>query len=166
MCNKCGVMNVHCGRSVWLIPPHFGLWIPARVPHQIRMPEPVSMRTLYIRRALVNISRSCTVLHARSFLRELIVEIVRLGTLRRGQRVERALCEVLISELQRAPAMPTAIDLPIDRRALAVAHAVMDNAGTNMPLKSLCAAAGVSARTLERIYRRDVGTDFESWRRQ
>jgi len=82
--------------------------------------------------ALVNISRSCTVLHARSFLRELIVEIVRLETLRRGQRVERALCEVLISELQRAPAMPTAIDLPIDRRALAVAHAVMDNAGAPM----------------------------------
>lgn len=161
-----GVMNVYCGRSLWLIPPHFGLWIPARMPHQIHMPEPVSMRTLYIRRALVNISPACTVLHAPGLLRELIVEIVRLGRLRRAQLVERALSEVLISELERAPVLPTTIDLPIDRRALAVAHAVMDNATTNMPLKSLCAAAGVSARTLQRLYRRDVGADFESWRRQ
>lgn len=30
----------------------------------------------------------------------------------------------------------------------------------------MCAAAGVSVRTLERTYRREVGTDFECWRRQ
>ncbi len=31
---------------------------------------------------------------------------------------------------------------------------------------TLCREAGVSVRTLQRIFRREVGTDFETWRRQ
>jgi len=106
------------------------------------------------------------VLHTRGLLREIIMEIVRLGRLRKDQRVERALCDVLLSELKRAPAMPTAIELPLDRRALAVARAVIDKPAVDTSLEELCAAAGVSVRTLERIYRREIGTDFESWRIQ
>ena len=30
----------------------------------------------------------------------------------------------------------------------------------------LCAESGVSVRTVERSFRKDVGIDFESWRRQ
>jgi quercetin dioxygenase-like cupin family protein len=44
-----GVMEVHSEQSVWLIPPSFALWVPARTHHRIRMPAAVSMRTLYIR---------------------------------------------------------------------------------------------------------------------
>src|SRR5260221_12808300 len=47
-----GVMEVASGESLWLLPPRFGLWIPCRVQHQIRMPEHVSMRTLYLRPGL------------------------------------------------------------------------------------------------------------------
>ncbi|MBV9875217.1 MAG: AraC family ligand binding domain-containing protein, partial [Verrucomicrobia bacterium] len=32
-----GVMEVSSDHNLWKIPPHFGLWIPARTPHQIRM---------------------------------------------------------------------------------------------------------------------------------
>src|SRR4051812_28415842 len=41
---SCGVMEVASDESLWIIPPQFGLWIPAGVPHRIRMPERVSMR--------------------------------------------------------------------------------------------------------------------------
>jgi AraC-like DNA-binding protein len=34
------------------------------------------------------------------------------------------------------------------------------------PLAAVCACVGVSVRTIERAFRKDVGTDFESWRRQ
>src|ERR1700751_2490343 len=74
-----GVMEVSSGQSLWKIPPHFGLWIPARTPHQIRMSEAVSMRTLYLRPTRTRrLPLLCTVLHIGSFFRELIVEIVRI----------------------------------------------------------------------------------------
>src|SRR5438067_2140319 len=79
---SCGVMEVASGQSLWMIPPHFGLWIPARTSHQIRMPERVSMRTLYLRPGLADLWTNCTVFHVGKFLRELIFEIVRAGNLR------------------------------------------------------------------------------------
>jgi AraC-like DNA-binding protein len=160
-----GVMEVASGQSLWKIPPHFGLWIPARTPHQIRMPEAVSMRTLYLRPALAHLWVACTVLHVGSLLRELIIEIARVGQLRTGNRVECALNELLVAELERASPVPTVVVLPQDQRALTVAQAVIADPANRISLESMCASAGVSVRTLERIFRREAGTDFECWRR-
>jgi len=161
-----GVMEVSSGNSLWKIPPHFGLWIPARTPHQIRMQEAVSMRTLYLRPAGTRLPRSCTVLHIGTFLRELIVEIVRVGRLRMRNRIECALRDLLVAELRRASPVPTGINFPTDGRAYRVAQIVMEDPGCPISLKSMCVSAGVSVRTLERTFRREVGTDFECWRRQ
>lgn len=163
---SCGVMEVAPGGSLWIIPPQFGLWIPSGVPHRIRMPERVSMRTLYMRAGLLGRWTDCTVLHVGPFLRELIFEIVRVGSLRTRNAVERALHEILLAKLCQASPAPTGVLLPRDGRALALAQAVIGNPAVTQPLTALCATAGLSVRTLQRIFRREVGMDFESWRRQ
>jgi len=161
-----GVMEVSSGQSLWKIPPHFGLWIPARTPHQIRMPEAVSMRTLYLGPARAKLPSVCTVFHVGSLLRELIIEIVRVGQLRIGNHIECALRDLLVAELERASPVPTGVQLPRDQRAGSVAQAVIENPACPISLKSMCESAGVSVRTLERTFHREVGTDFECWRRQ
>ena len=161
-----GVMEVSSGQSLWKIPPHFGLWIPARTPHQIRMPEAVSMRTLYLRPARTKLPASCRVFHIGIFLRELIIEIVRVGRLRVRNRIECALRDLLMVELERATPVPTGIMFPADLRARNVAQIVGEDPRCPVSLKSMCVSAGVSVRTLERTFRREVGTDFECWRRQ
>ena len=65
------VMEVTSDQNVWIIPPQFGLWLPAHRAHQIRMPERVSMRTIYLRRGVALTARSCAVLHIGPLLREL-----------------------------------------------------------------------------------------------
>ena len=161
-----GVMEVSSEDKMWMIPPHFGLWVPARLVHQIRMPGPVSLRTLYLRPGLVTFLRHCQVLHIGSFLKELIFEIVATGNLRTHNRTERALRDLLIVQLRRASPVPTGIALPADRRAVMVARAVIEAPDLAESLASMCASAGISVRTLQRCYRREVGIDFESWRRQ
>src|ERR1035441_3984105 len=42
-----GVMTVHTGQNVWVVPPMRAVWIPALTPHRIVMSGLVSMRTLY-----------------------------------------------------------------------------------------------------------------------
>jgi AraC-like DNA-binding protein len=161
-----GVMEVASGQSRWIIPPHFGLWIPARTPHSIYMPERVSMRTLYLRRTLTRMAAACTVFHVGPLMRELIFEIVRADRLRNRVRVECALRDLLVAHLKRATPVPTVVVLPNDPRAAAVAQAVIASPADHRSLKSLCASAGVGVRTLERIFLREVGADFECWRRQ
>jgi hypothetical protein len=140
-----GLMEVSSKHSLWLIPPHFALWIPAGTQHRIHMPGPVSMRTLYLRTALkARVDPRCAVLHVTPLLRALIIETVRVGQLRMRNRYESALGEVLISQLQKASPMPTFVTLPREKRALAVAHAILRNPAESKPMAALCAEAGAS----------------------
>jgi len=162
-----GLMEVSSEQSVWLIPPHFAVWIPARTHHRIHMPGPVSMRTLYLRTGLkARLDPRCAVLHVTPLLRELIVETVRMGHLRVRNRYECALRDLLISQLQKASPMPTFVTLPREKRALAVAQAILQNPAEPKPMAALCAEAGASVRTIERVFRRELGSSFELWRRQ
>jgi AraC-like DNA-binding protein len=56
--------------------------------------------------------------------------------------------------------------MPKEPRAARVAQAIFDNPGRAKPLALLCSDAGVSIRTVQRIFSREVGTDPDSWRRQ
>jgi transcriptional regulator GlxA family with amidase domain len=105
-------------------------------------------------------------MHVTPLLRELIVEAVRTGQLASGDRTHRALRDMLVSQLLTATPIPTGVTLPRDSRALAVAQALMANPARGTALHALCARAGASVRTIERAFRKEVGMDFESWRRQ
>ena len=162
-----GVMEVHAGRNMWLIPPQFALWIPSRTLHRIRMPAVVSMRTLYFRPGLVSRPEpGCSVLSVTPLLRELIVETVRIGRLRARNPSECALRDLTILHVTRASSAPTSVALPTDSRALALAQAILHNPSQPKPLPNLCVDAGMSLRTMQRVFQRELGTDFDSWRRQ
>jgi AraC-like DNA-binding protein len=162
-----GVMEVAAGRSLWLIPPQFAVWIPAHTFHRIRMPGAVSMRTLYLRRGLASrLPRTCSVLHVTTLLRELIIEAVRIGKLRTRNPLHRTIRDLIVHQLHDSSPVPTFVTLPSDSRALAVAHATMADLAGRRSLSELCTEAGASVRTIERAFLRDVGTSFELWRRQ
>src|SRR5262245_39541463 len=59
----------------------------------------------------------CAVVHVTSLLRELILEAIRVGTLRVRNRLHRALADMIVSQLETASPVPTSITLPTDRRA-------------------------------------------------
>jgi AraC-like DNA-binding protein len=162
-----GVMQVSASQSYWMIPPQFAIWIPAFTSHRIRMPRAVSMRTLYLRRGLAGgLPGGCAVLHVTPLLRELIVETVRMGNLHARDRVESALRDVLIAQIAKATPVPTFVTMPRDGRALALAQSLIARPSDCPSLDALCAQAGVSKRTIERIFQREVGMSFETWRRQ
>jgi AraC-like DNA-binding protein len=160
-------MEVSSEESMWLVPPQFALWVPAKTHHRIHMPGPVSMRTLYLRTNLkARLDSHCSVLHVTPLLRELIVEILRVNQLRTRNRYDCALRDVLVSQLQNASALPMSVTLPREKRALAVAQTVLRNPAEPRAMAALCADAGVSVRTIERVFSREVGCSFELWRRQ
>lgn len=162
-----GMMEVHSGQGMWLIPPHFALWIPALTMHRIRMPSAVSMRTLYIRPGLVaRPEPACAVLCVTPLLRELILEAVRIGCLRLRDLDHCALRSLIVLHLTKATSTPTEVRLPQDSRALAVAQQILKDPAQPHSLAALCGRAGVSVRTLERLFKTEPGVDFDAWRRQ
>ena len=131
------------------------------------MPGRVSMRTLYARPGLITgPAAGCAVLHVTPLLRELMIETVRLGQLKPKRRYDSAFLSVLIAQIRKASSVPTFVALPQEPRSLAVAEAVLRDLTASKTVAKLCAESGVGVRTFERSFRKDVGIDFESWRRQ
>lgn len=162
-----GVMEVHSDQSMWLIPPSFALWVPARMHHRIRMPAAVSMRTLYIRPGLVSRPDSnCTVLYVTPLLRELVLETVRIGKLRSKDPEHCALRDLTVLHVNRATQLPTEIRMPQEPRALNAALRILDNLAQSPSIQTVCTQVGVSTRTLQRLFKNDVGIDADSWRQQ
>lgn len=162
-----GVMEISAGGGLWLIPPQFAVWIPARTIHSIRMPGAVAMRTLYVRCGLASgLPPICTVLHVAPLLRELILEAVRMKALRSRERLDNALCELLLSHLGVASPVPISVTVPKDPRARVIADMIIENPAQRRSMASMCAKSGATVRTIQRLFRREVGSDFESWRRQ
>ncbi len=161
-----GVMEVSSGYSLWVVPPQFALWVPAGHQHSIRMARAVSMRTLFVRTGRVRREKKVAVVHVSPLLRELTLEAVRLEKLHTRVRVERGLSDVIASQLEQANSVPTSIQLPGERRTVAVCRAVLREPGSKATLEALCAAAFVSVRTVQRVLRAEMGIDFDAWRRQ
>jgi AraC-like DNA-binding protein/quercetin dioxygenase-like cupin family protein len=162
-----GVMEISADQSLWLTPPHLAVWIPAGARHRIRMPGAVSMRTLYLRRGLLRRApESCTVLHISPLFRELVMEAVRIGQLRSRNHLHRALRDLILFQLRNASPVPVFVRLPEDSRALAAAEAFIANQADAPSLDALCRRVGVGVRTMQRIFRKEVGMSFEFWRRQ
>ena len=160
-------MEISAGQSLWMTPPHLAVWIPAGTRHRIRMPGAVSMRTLYLRRGLLpRAPDTCTVLHISPLFRELVVEAVRIGQLRSRNHIHCALRDLIVSQLRNASPVPMFVRLPEDSRARGVAEAFLANQADAPSLHALCRKVGVSARTVQRTFRFEVGTSFEFWRRQ
>jgi AraC-like DNA-binding protein len=125
------------------------------------------MRTLYLRRGILpRAPQTCTVLYISTLFRELVVEAVRIGQLRTTNHLHCALRDLILSQLRNASPVPTFVRLPEDSRALGVAEAFIANQADAPSLDALCREVGVSVRTIQRTFRREVGMSFEFWRRQ
>jgi AraC-like DNA-binding protein len=160
-----GVMEVTIAQTHLLVPPLFAVWVSANTSHSIRMPCAVSMRTLYLRPKLVR-ARNCRVLHVAPLLRELILETIRIAGLLSRKRDHAALRDLLIAQIMKAAPIPTILTLPIDARARRVAEATLLEPAAIRKLDARCHDFGMSVRTLQRIFRRELGVDYDSWRRQ
>lgn len=161
-----GMMEVSSGNSVWVIPPQFGLWIPAKMRHRIQMDGVVRMRTLYFKSGVVTRGEGGAVIYVSALMRELILEAVRLERLRIQHPYESAMRDVIAYQLGHATPAPTYVTMPRDTRARAVAQAILGRPAESATLADLCADAGVSVRTVQRIFKNEVGIDLDSWRRQ
>lgn len=162
-----GVMSVQTDDGTWVVPPNRGVWIPARVGHSITMSGKVAMRTIYFLPSMVRtFPKRCCVIEVSPLLRELILFAVAKGPLRRDLAEHRRLVEFMLDQLRVFPALPLALPMPRDPRALRVAARIRDRPGERESLAKLARAAGASRRTLERHFVADTGMSLGRWRQQ
>jgi AraC-like DNA-binding protein/mannose-6-phosphate isomerase-like protein (cupin superfamily) len=163
-----GTMKVTTGRGTWMVPPHRAVWFPPKSPHQTGTLGAVEMRTLYIRRDACpsQAQQEPCVLHVSPLLREL----VRAATAMPIEYDERGhdgrLIALLLEEIRWTPVPEMMMPRLRDNRLLAIEQTFAVNPSDGRTLEQWAALAGASARTLARLFQRETGMSFRSWREQ
>lgn len=162
-----GVMTVRTDEGAWVVPTNRAVWIPAKVAHTIAMSGAVAMRTLYLRPRLARfLPRGCCVMSVSPLLRELILQACTFGRLKRSTARHRNLVAVILDELEALPTLPLQLPNPTDERAMKIVRMLAESPGERRRIDGMCRTAGISKRTLERLFQEEVGMSFGKWRQQ
>ena len=160
-----GVMTVTTSQGAWVVPPHRAVWVPAGVTHAVAMSGRVSVRTLFFKRGRARgMPAQCRAVNVSPLLREVILETVRKGVLRRDVPAERRLAGVLLDCLHAVEVAPLQLPMPLDPRGRAAAALL--HAAPSRSTARVARAAGASQRTLERIFKRETHMTFGRWRQR
>jgi AraC-like DNA-binding protein len=162
-----GVMTVTTPHGTWVVPPQRAVWVPPRTDHASVMSGRVQMRTLYLRRDVARaLPAQCCVVSVSPLLRELILAATRMPMLYdRGGRDGRVMA-LILDELQGAADLPLHLPRPRDRRVVRICDAILAAPADARALEDWAREAGASARTLARLFQRETGMSFATWRQQ
>ena len=162
-----GVMTVTTREGAWVVPPLRAVWVPGGVTHRIRMSGPVEMRTLYLAPAAsAGLPTQCRVVFVSPLLRQLLLRLVAMPQPYPLGGAEERIVAVLLDEIRAMPGAPLHLPLPADARLRRVTDALLSAPDDPRGLVAWARTAGASPRTLERLFLRETGMSFGTWRRQ
>lgn len=161
-----GVMSVWTEQGSWVAPPHWAVWAPAGVAHSIRFSGAASLRTLYLRPGLADLSANSAVITVSPLLRELILRAVELGFLDDREPTHVAMAGLVVHEMRTRPTR--ALDLPQPRTTLLrrIAEYVEKRPNDLSNHAAVAKRFGIGVRTLERGFVAETGLSLGQWRRQ
>jgi AraC-like DNA-binding protein len=151
--------------ATYVVPPQRALWVPSGVVHDARTRGHVSLRSLYVDDSIAaSLPRTCRVIEVTSLLRELIVEATRIpieyDVVSRDGRV----MALIVDEIQAAPSAPLHVPMPGHPHLLQICQAILRDPAQKDVLDDWAEAAGMGRRTFTRLFRRETGLTFATWR--
>lgn len=162
-----GVMRVDTPSGVWVVPPMRAVWAPPSVDHEIRGLGVVCLRTLLIDTAVSTaLPAHCCVIHVSPLLRELILRVASLGEEVSGSRSAPYLIELIAEEICDSHVLPLKIPMPKDPRIMRICQRILQDPADDRTCTQWGFHVGATSRTLERLFHKETGMTFGSWRRQ
>ena len=164
-----GVITVLTGQGGWVVPPQRAIWVPANVPHAMRMRGPVTMFNTYFSQAAVvraGLPEHCAVFDVSPLLRLLLDKAADVPAMYDANGRDAHLMGLLVHEIAAMPTLPLNAPLPEAPRLAAVCKAFLEQPSLATGIDDMAARAGMSRRTFTRQFRQATGMSFIAWRQQ
>jgi AraC-like DNA-binding protein len=166
-CIESGLVHARTRSGSWLLPPHRAGWMPPGELHAVTVSGAMRGWGLFLTPAACRgLPEQPCVLGASELLRALVRRASDWVLAEQLEPEQERVCAVLLDELHRAPLEPLHLPMPIDRRLLRIAHAVLNAPHDNRGLADWAARAGLSVRSLSRLFRSETALSFAQWRQQ
>lgn len=162
-----GMVMVEAEHLKWALTPGAVGWFPPDTPHSAWMPVDAQGAALHLKAPCCDLLPSSPCIRAASqFLLLLLQKIAdQAASHDNAERLQRLLL-VMVDEIQLADAAMSHIVMPEDARAKRVAQAVLANVGDQRAQVELANQAGLSVRTLSRLFIQQTGLTFSQWRQK
>lgn len=162
-----GAIHVAAVGSIWLIPSARAVWLSPGTTHRLRMRGETQLRTVYVPpEQCATLSNAPLGLSVVPLLRELILELSRIGVIDGADLFHSAIGEAFLATLARAERLPLMLIMPIDRRAMRVAEAILSDPADVVDLSRLVRDSGGSLRTIQRRFHVETGMALSEWHQQ
>jgi AraC-like DNA-binding protein len=162
-----GVVAVSTPSGVWVAPPERAVWIPAGIPHSVRMVGAVSTRSVLIESDVCSfLGPVCRVLGVSGLLRSLLVAAAEMPMEYDLDGRDGKVVELLLAELQSAPVIPIAVPFPTTPSLARKCHAFLERPSPHDTIAAWSDELGVGRRSFTRSFRRETGMSFAEWRQQ
>ncbi|OAT53160.1 HTH-type transcriptional repressor of iron proteins A [Providencia heimbachae] len=158
-----GCIRISLDNRISLLPPGRVAWIPPFVSHRAQMSASVGYRSVYLSEQYAQeIGNEVMVLSISPLLRELL-ERIAITPFESNWKEGRLanLLPVFIDELQSATLQPTLLAIPQDRRFKHLNIEMLPPA-----LNQLAQTVGASEKTITRIFFKETGMTYQTWRQQ
>lgn len=166
-CIESGLVHLRTRVGSWLLPPQRVGWIPPGVAHAAAMTKVLSGWNVVISPdASRQLPASPCVMVASGLLRALVRRAAEWTGQMRLDPSQRRICTVLLDELRQAPLESLHLPMPMDRRLLKITDVVLSAPDDTRTLEKLADWAGLSPRTLSRVFRTETHMSFARWRQQ
>lgn len=160
-----GVLVLSTRDATYVVPPQRAVWVPSRVVHEARTRGRVSLRTLYLDDSVCQeLPRNCMTIEVSSLLRELIVEATRIPVEYEIDSRDGRVMALIVEEIRHARTAPLQVPMPGHAQLLKVCRAILKDPAQNDVLDDWAEAAGMCRRTFTRLFRRETGVTFATWR--
>ena len=166
-CIESGLIHVHTEHGSWLLPPHRAGWMPPGELHTVTVSGPMSGWGVFVTPEIDHgLPSEACVIGVSELTRALIRRASSWTWDDQLDPVQERVMTVLLDEIRRAQHEPLYLPMPHDRRLLRIAQAVLDQPDDNRCLEAWAAWAGLSARSLSRLFRAETALSFAQWRQQ
>ncbi|MBV6418171.1 MAG: HTH-type transcriptional regulator NimR [Steroidobacteraceae bacterium] len=160
-----GVLVLSTPDATYVVPPQRAVWVPSGVVHEARTRGLVSLRTLYLDDSVCReLPRSCMTIEVSSLLRELIVEATRIPIEYEYDSRDGRVMSLIVDEILHANAAPLQVPMPRHPQLLKVCQAILRDPAQSDVLDHWADSAGMCRRTFTRLFRRETGVTFATWR--
>lgn len=162
-----GVMTVDTRHETWVVPPMRAVWMPPKVAHRVRASGRVKMRTLYIRPdATPSMPPDCQVLPVTPLLRELIQRATEMPVEYDESGPDGRVMRLILDELATLARLPYNLPMPRAEPLARVCAQLVDQPGQAATREQVAARHGMTGRTMDRHFKRELGMNFGEWCRR
>nr|MBS0963544.1 helix-turn-helix transcriptional regulator [Acetobacter persici] len=162
-----GALSCEVEGGLWIVPPRSAVWIPGNALHSIKVSGPLEGYGAFVDPEFTaDLPLRCCAVSVTPLLRELLTRVARLPILYEENGANARLLAVLLDELAAAEIEHLHLPMPGDPRLRRIVEDLIGAPADRGTTDFWAKRAGLSARTMARVIRRETGMSFGGWRQQ